>query len=113
MFICKHTVLYFVFYSGVGYSLNSKLLQLAVTTCADMQNLPLNMLQKELGPKTGQTMYNSCQGLDQRPIKMEKERKSVSTMVLDLLGSVFVFFIPLIGTIQTHTHTHSVHSTCN
>jgi DNA repair protein REV1 len=38
-------------------------------------------LQKEFGPKTGQMLYRFCRGLDDRPVRTEKERKSVSAEI--------------------------------
>ncbi|XP_068124307.1 DNA repair protein REV1 [Hyperolius riggenbachi] len=63
---------------GVGRSMEYKLASLNVKTCGDLQNLAMSKLQKEFGPKTGQMLYRFCRGLDDRPIRKEKERKSVS-----------------------------------
>ena len=65
-------------YTGVGYSLNAKLSSLGVSTCSDLQKLPLALLQKHCGTKTGQTLYNSCRGSDDRTFRTGAERKSVS-----------------------------------
>jgi hypothetical protein len=46
-----------------------------------MQAMSIDLLQKEIGPKTGQTLYNFCRGIDNRPIKMDTERKSVSAEI--------------------------------
>ncbi|ESP04544.1 hypothetical protein LOTGIDRAFT_170636 [Lottia gigantea] len=66
---------------GVGWSMNRKLSNMNVKTCGDLQSVPLSTLQKEFGSKTGQSLYNSCRGIDDRPIKMENERKSVSAEI--------------------------------
>lgn len=58
-----------------------KLASLNVKTCGDLQNLSMSKLQKEFGPKTGQMLYRFCRGLDDRPIRKEKERKSVSAEI--------------------------------
>lgn len=63
---------------GVGRSMNSKLISLGVSTCGDLQQLSMSRLQKEFGPRTGQTLFRFCRGLDDRPVRSEKERKSVS-----------------------------------
>ncbi|KAG7331285.1 hypothetical protein KOW79_005254 [Hemibagrus wyckioides] len=63
---------------GVGRSISSKLASLGVTTCGDLQQLSIVRLQKEFGPRTGQTLFRFCRGLDDRPVRSEKERKSVS-----------------------------------
>ncbi|KAM5182008.1 DNA repair protein REV1 [Mantella aurantiaca] len=66
---------------GVGRSMDYKLSSLSVKTCGDLQNLAMSKLQKEFGPKTGQMLYRFCRGLDDRPIRKEKERKSVSAEI--------------------------------
>ncbi|XP_069826981.1 DNA repair protein REV1 [Dendropsophus ebraccatus] len=66
---------------GVGRSMEHKLSSLNVKTCGDLQNLTMSKLQKEFGPKTGQMLYRFCRGLDDRPIRKERERKSVSAEI--------------------------------
>ncbi|XP_067265079.1 DNA repair protein REV1 [Chanodichthys erythropterus] len=63
---------------GVGRSMSSKLTSLGVSTCGDLQQLSMSRLQREFGPRTGQTLFRFCRGLDDRPVRSEKERKSVS-----------------------------------
>lgn len=63
---------------GVGSSMSSKLTSLGVSTCGDLQQLSICRLQREFGPRTGQTLFRFCRGLDDRPVRSEKERKSVS-----------------------------------
>lgn len=64
--------------SGVGRSMGAKLGSLGVRSCGDLQQVSLQQLQKEFGPRTGQTLFRFCRGLDDRPVRSEKERKSVS-----------------------------------
>ncbi|XP_052505624.1 DNA repair protein REV1 isoform X2 [Budorcas taxicolor] len=66
---------------GVGRSMESKLMSLGIRTCGDLQYLTMAKLQKEFGPKTGQMLYRFCRGLDDRPVRTEKERKSVSAEI--------------------------------
>uniref|UniRef100_A0A8D0GWC8 DNA repair protein REV1 n=1 Tax=Sphenodon punctatus TaxID=8508 RepID=A0A8D0GWC8_SPHPU len=66
---------------GVGRSMESKLASLGVKTCGDLQYITMSKLQKEFGPKTGQMLYRFCRGLDDRPVRREKERKSVSAEI--------------------------------
>ena len=66
---------------GVGRSLRERLATLGVATCGDLQQVALTTLQKELGVKTGQTMYDYCRGRDERRIQTAKARKSVSAEV--------------------------------
>uniref|UniRef100_A0AAY5KS83 DNA repair protein REV1 n=1 Tax=Esox lucius TaxID=8010 RepID=A0AAY5KS83_ESOLU len=63
---------------GVGRSMGGKLASLGVRSCGDLQQVTLQRLQKEFGPRTGQTLFRFCRGLDDRPVRSEKERKSVS-----------------------------------
>lgn len=58
--------------------MSSKLASLGVSMCGDLQQLSISRLQKEFGPRTGQTLFRFCRGLDDRPVRSEKERKSVS-----------------------------------
>ena len=66
---------------GVGWSTSHKLQNMNVTTCGDLRRIPLSSLQKEFGPKTGQSLYRASRGQDDRAIKIEKERKSVSAEI--------------------------------
>ena len=61
--------------------MSRKLESMGVTDCGDLQKISLQVLQKEFGPKTGQALYKSCRGQDDRPIKVERERKSVSAEI--------------------------------
>ncbi|OWF54110.1 DNA repair protein REV1-like isoform X2 [Mizuhopecten yessoensis] len=66
---------------GVGWSMSKKLKTMNVEKCGDLQKVSLGVLQKEFGPKTGQSLYRYCRGEDDRPIKTEQERKSVSAEI--------------------------------
>lgn len=66
---------------GVGRTMESKLASLGIRTCGDLQCASMTKLQKEFGPKTGQMLYRFCRGLDDRPVRTEKERKSVSAEI--------------------------------
>ncbi|XP_016065147.1 PREDICTED: DNA repair protein REV1 isoform X2 [Miniopterus natalensis] len=66
---------------GVGRSMESKLASLGIKTCGDLQHMTMARLQREFGPKTGQMLYRFCRGLDDRPVRTEKERKSVSAEI--------------------------------
>uniref|UniRef100_G3SXS3 DNA repair protein REV1 n=1 Tax=Loxodonta africana TaxID=9785 RepID=G3SXS3_LOXAF len=66
---------------GVGRSMESKLTSLGIETCGDLQHVTMAKLQKEFGPKTGQMLYRFCRGLDDRPVRTEKERKSISAEI--------------------------------
>ncbi|XP_036309942.1 DNA repair protein REV1 isoform X5 [Pipistrellus kuhlii] len=66
---------------GVGRSMEAKLASLGILTCGDLQHMTMARLQREFGPKTGQMLYRFCRGLDDRPVRTEKERKSVSAEI--------------------------------
>ncbi|XP_071805279.1 DNA repair protein REV1-like isoform X1 [Asterias amurensis] len=66
---------------GVGWSTGSRLRTMGIETCGDLQGLTLGTLQKEFGPKTGQALYSYCRGIDDRAIRVERERKSVSAEI--------------------------------
>ncbi|XP_004633251.1 DNA repair protein REV1 isoform X2 [Octodon degus] len=66
---------------GIGCSMESKLTSLGIKTCGDLQHMTMAKLQKEFGPKIGQTLYRFCRGLDDRPVRTEKERKSISAEI--------------------------------
>ena len=55
-----------------------KLAAMGVRSCGDLRQVSLSQLQKKFGPRTGQTLFRFCRGLDDRPVRYEKERKSVS-----------------------------------
>ncbi|KAM8856561.1 DNA repair protein REV1 isoform 7-T7 [Spinachia spinachia] len=63
---------------GVGPVMGRKLAGMGVRSCGDLQQASLSQLQKKFGPRTGQTLFRFCRGLDDRPVRYEKERKSVS-----------------------------------
>ena len=65
----------------MGYALNEKLRSLNVITCMDLQRLSLTILRREFGQKTGEMLHNFCRGKDERPLKIERERKSVSAEI--------------------------------
>ncbi|XP_058119832.1 DNA repair protein Rev1 isoform X2 [Anopheles coustani] len=66
---------------GVGPSTSHRLKQMTYVTCADLQTIPRNVLQTEFGKKFGETLYNACRGIDERPLVYDKGRKSVSVDV--------------------------------
>ncbi|KAM6934021.1 DNA repair protein REV1 [Xenentodon cancila] len=63
---------------GVGHVMSKKLADMGVKSCGDLQQVSLSQLQKKFGSRTGQTLFRFCRGLDDRPVRYEKERKSVS-----------------------------------
>lgn len=58
--------------------MSRKLAAIGVRSCGDLQQVSLSKLKKKFGLRTGQTLFRFCRGLDDRPVRYEKERKSVS-----------------------------------
>lgn len=61
---------------GVGKVTVAKLETLGLRTCADVQNADLAMLLKRFG-KFGRVLWERSQGIDEREISNERQRKSV------------------------------------
>ena len=61
--------------------MTKKLENMKVRTCGDLQKVSLDVLQKEFGPKTGQSLYRYCRGQDDRRVQTDHQRKSVSAEV--------------------------------
>lgn len=53
---------------GVGYSTTQKFNNLGLKTCADLQQVSLSKLQQEFGKKLGETLYQNCRGIDNKPL---------------------------------------------
>eukprot|EP01135_Chromosphaera_perkinsii_P000728 Nk52_evm16s151 gene=Nk52_evmTU16s151 len=67
---------------GIGWSIEQKLEDLfEAKTCGDLQRVSLARLQKEFGDKKGSQLYSFCRGIDDRPLKLSTERKSVSAEI--------------------------------
>lgn len=76
--VCGESVTLYVLFIGVGPVMSRKLADMGVRSCGDLQQVSMSQLQKKFGPRTGQTLFRFCRGLDDRPVRYEKERKSVS-----------------------------------
>ncbi|XP_028412709.1 DNA repair protein REV1-like [Dendronephthya gigantea] len=66
---------------GVGHALNKKLKYLNVITCTELQSITMSVLRREFGQKTGEMLYKYSRGQDDRQLKVERERKSVSAEI--------------------------------
>ncbi|MBC8126777.1 MAG: DNA polymerase IV [Gloeobacteraceae cyanobacterium ES-bin-144] len=63
---------------GVGRKMREKLAALGVETCADLQRLDQLELSRRFG-KWGVELWSLCRGVDDRPVTMDRTRKSVSS----------------------------------
>ncbi len=63
---------------GVGYSTTRKLREMNIETCPELSNTSLEKLKEIFGQKTGKILYDFARGIDERELKTETERKSVS-----------------------------------
>ncbi|XP_055627433.1 DNA repair protein Rev1 [Toxorhynchites rutilus septentrionalis] len=66
---------------GIGPSTSYKLKQMSLVNCEDLQNISITILQREFGKKFGDTIFQACRGIDERPLAYEQVRKSVSVDV--------------------------------
>lgn len=62
---------------GVGPRMEERLKALAIETCADLQQYPLEFLLDKLGVM-GQRLYELARGIDNRPVNPVRIRKSIS-----------------------------------
>ena len=62
---------------GVGIKTEIELKKLAISTIGDIQKMTRERLKKELG-KHGEFLWELAQGIDDRPVEMERMAKSVS-----------------------------------
>lgn len=62
---------------GVGRKTAERLTQLNVKTCGDLQRFSVSSLAQHFG-RFGEQLYYRCRGEDQRAVKVDRERKSVS-----------------------------------
>ncbi|MBK1833800.1 DNA polymerase IV [Roseibacillus ishigakijimensis] len=62
---------------GVGQKMAQKLAALQVTTCGDLQRFERVELARRFG-KWGSELYDLCRGVDDRAVRVTRERKSLS-----------------------------------
>ena len=63
---------------GVGPATEQSLAELGVTTVADLRRLDVEALTQRFG-KWGEALHQFARGIDDRPVSVERERKSVGT----------------------------------
>ncbi|MGM0984161.1 MAG: DNA polymerase IV [Pseudomonadota bacterium] len=62
---------------GVGPATGARLDAMGIRTCAELRELPIERLLDDFG-KFGRRLYELSRGIDDRPVRLERERKSVS-----------------------------------
>ena len=70
---------------GVGKVTNQKMKKLGLHTCKDLQGLSPQKLNAYFG-KFGERLYSLCRGVDERPVRTDSLRKSLSvedTFIID------------------------------
>ncbi|MFG6179525.1 DNA polymerase IV [Halomonas sp. THAF12] len=95
---------------GVGPATGARLEALGVESCADLRRLPRERLIEEFG-KFGHRLFELARGIDERPVKIERERKSVSvetTFDSDLpdLGQARGALAPLFERLEERLERH-------
>lgn len=63
--------------NGVGPVTENRLKEAGFNTCADILKCNLSDLIAALGPSTAPWLYDAAQGLDDRPVEISHERKSL------------------------------------
>jgi DNA polymerase-4 len=63
---------------GIGPSTERALLDMGVSTVADLRRLSLDQLLARFG-SWGRTLWESARGIDERPVRTDRIRKSLST----------------------------------
>ncbi|GED21957.1 DNA polymerase IV [Halomonas sabkhae] len=62
---------------GVGPATAARLDALGIATCTDLRQQPFEKLLDEFG-KFGRRLFELSRGIDERPVRTERERKSIS-----------------------------------
>ncbi|MFY0990511.1 DNA polymerase IV [Halomonas sp. C05BenzN] len=95
---------------GVGPATAARLDAMGITTCEALRALPLERLLDEFG-KFGRRLFELCRGIDDRPVRVERERKSISaetTFERDLpdLDSCRAALMPLCERLEARLARH-------
>ncbi|KAJ4798862.1 DNA repair protein REV1 [Rhynchospora pubera] len=66
---------------GVGYNVEEKLRMKEVETCGQLRTISKDVLQKDLGSKMGDMLWNYCRGIDHSAVEAVQETKSIGAEV--------------------------------
>lgn len=101
---------------GVGEKTAARLHKLGVKICGDLRGFTLAQLVDHFG-RFGQRLHELCRGIDERPVKTHRERKSISvenTFASDLpdlascLAQLPALLEDLVGRFQKHKGKRSI-----
>ncbi len=100
-------------FHGVGPATAAKMERLGVLTGADLKAKSLAFLQEHFG-KSGAWYYNISRGVDDRPVRPDRERKSVGaedTFMTDIfdLNAARAEITPLVDKVWRHCEAKNLH----
>lgn len=100
-------------FHGVGPATAAKMERLGILTGADLRAKSLAFLQEHFG-KSGAWYYNISRGIDDRPVRPDRERKSVGaedTFTTDIfdLDSARAEISPLVDKVWRHCEAKHLH----
>lgn len=100
-------------FHGVGPATAAKMERLGILTGADLRAKSLAFLQENFG-KSGRWYYDISRGIDDRPVRPDRERKSVGaedTFMTDLfdLDAACAEISPLVDKVWRHCEAKNLH----
>ncbi|WP_432349941.1 DNA polymerase IV (plasmid) [Shinella yambaruensis] len=100
-------------FHGVGPATAAKMERLGILTGADLRAKSLAFLQEHFG-KSGSWYYNISRGIDDRPVRPDRERKSVGaedTFMTDIfdLDTARAEISPLVAKVWRHCEAKGLH----
>ncbi|ANH08584.1 DNA polymerase IV [Shinella sp. HZN7] len=100
-------------FHGVGPATAAKMERLGILTGADLREKSLAFLQEHFG-KSGAWYYNISRGIDDRPVRPDRERKSVGaedTFMTDIfdLDAARTEISPLVAKVWRHCEAKNLH----
>ena len=65
--------------NGVGPATERRLQAIGLRTCSDVLKLGFDALIAQLGDRMGRWLFERCSGIDERPVSIHRERKSLGS----------------------------------
>lgn len=99
-------------FHGVGPATAQKMLRLGIETGADLKAKPLALLQQHFG-KAGPYFYGIARGIDMRPVKPDRIRKSVGaedtfSTDIDQLSQALENLAPLVDKVWSYCRSNGL-----